>query len=286
MFAAESPPKMTLEEFKLLRELIYKHCGLHFPEDNMFLVESRLLPRLMALGVRRYHDYYLYLRFHKLREAEFERCIDVLTTNETYFFREQPQLRAFSDEILETLRAEKLARGDRSLRIWSAGCSTGEEPYTIAMLLLEKEIFSSWRVEIIGTDISQRVLQAARLGVYSQSAFRTTDARYQQRFFEPQPGGKHRIKENVRRLVSFGHLNLLDTRRIGLLPRMDIIFCRNVIIYFDLAVKKQVVESFHEKLLPGGYLLLGHSESLLNVTTAFKLEHLRHDLVYRKPESA
>jgi chemotaxis protein methyltransferase CheR len=282
MIAADAPAKLTFEEFKLLREYIYRLCGLFFPDDNLFLMQSRLAPRLQHLGLRKFHDYYLFLRFHRHRDEELERCIDSLTTNETYFFREQPQLRAFSEEILEQMHAEKLAKGDRTLRIWSAGCSTGEEPYTIAMLLLEKELFSSWRVEIIGTDISQRVLQAARQGVYGPSAFRTTEARFQDKYFDPA-GGKYRIKENVRRLVSFGHLNLLDEKRIGLLQRMDVIFCRNVIIYFDLEAKRKVVQTFHNKLLPGGYLLLGHSESLLNVTTEFSLEHLRHDLVYRKP---
>lgn len=282
MMAAEAPAKLSFEEFKLLREYIYRLCGLFFPDDNLFLMQSRLGVRLQTLGLRKYHDYYLYLRFHRSRDEEIERCIDALTTNETYFFREQPQLRAFSDEILEQLRAEKLAKGDRTLRIWSAGCSTGEEPYTIAMLILEKELFSTWRVEIIGTDISQRVLQAARQGVYGPNAFRTTDHRFQEKYFDPA-AGKFRIKENVRRLVSFGHLNLLDSKRVGLLQRMDIIFCRNVIIYFDLEAKRKVVETFESKLVPGGYLLLGHSESLLNVSTAFHLEHLRHDLVYRKP---
>jgi chemotaxis protein methyltransferase CheR len=286
MFVTEGPPKLSFEEFKLIREFIYRHCGLFFPDDNSFLVESRLAPRVQHLGLKRFQDYYLYLRFHKQRETELEACIDALTTNETYFFREQPQLRAFSEEIVDKIRREKLAAGNRSLRIWSAGCSTGEEPYTIAMLLLEMEVFSTWRVEVIGTDISQRVLQAARQGIYGPNAFRTTEARYQDKYFEPLPGGKYRIRENVRRLVSFGHLNLLDRKRIGLLQPVDIIFCRNVIIYFDNPIKRQVVESFYDKLVPGGYLLLGHSESLMNVSTAFTLEHLRHDLVYRKPGGA
>lgn len=276
---------MSQEEFRLISELIYRHCGLYFADDSKFLLESRLTPTLHRLGLQTFRDYYLYLRFHKKKDVELEHCVDSLTTNETYFFREKPQLRAFSEEILPALRKEKAARGERVLRIWSAGCSTGEEPYTIAMLILEQPDLVGWRVEIIGTDVSQRVLQMARQGLFNPSSFRLTEPQYRDRYFEPV-GKQFRIREDVRQLVSFGHLNLLDHRRTGLLQSMDVIFCRNVIIYFDDVIKKRVVGSFFDKLVPGGYLLLGHSESLMNISSAFELEHLKHDLVYRRPASA
>ena len=274
--------RITTEEFRLIRDHIHRYCGLYYSDQDQYLLESRLTPRLQHLGLKSFREYYFYLRFHRHQELELENCIDVLTTNETYFFREMQQLRAFTDEIMEVLRKEKMARGERTIRIWSAGCSSGEEPYTLAMLLLEKEIYATWHIEIIGTDISQRVLQSARQGIYGANAFRTTEPYFIDKYFEPV-GQKYRIRESVRKYVSFGHLNLLDRRRVGLLPPMDIIFCRNVIIYFDQKVKKEVIDTFYDKLVPGGYLLLGHSESLLNVTTRFSLEHLRHDLVYRKP---
>ncbi|RME34119.1 MAG: protein-glutamate O-methyltransferase CheR, partial [Deltaproteobacteria bacterium] len=189
-------------------------------------------------------------------------------------------------EIIPELCERKLSAGaDRRLRIWSAGCSTGEEPYTIAMLLLENPAVRDWHIDIIGTDISQRVLQLARRGLYGESSFRSTEERYKQRYFRPQDG-KWLIDDRVRRLVTISHLNLFDTPRVALLGRMDVIFCRNVIIYFDQPAKKRVVETFFQRLVPGGYLLLGHSESLMNITTLFELKHLRHDMVYQKPLSA
>jgi chemotaxis protein methyltransferase CheR len=203
--------------------------------------------------------------------------------NETYFFREDFQLRTFSEEILPELRERKEKAGSRQLRIWSAGCSSGEEPYTLAMILLSQPWLQDWRVEIVGTDISQRVLQLARQGIYSESAFRTTDAASRQRFFSPDGSGKERICDEVRRLVTISHLNLFDTARVALLGRMDAIFCRNVIIYFDQPGKKKVVETFLQRLHPEGFLLLGHSESLMNISTAFRLRHLKHDMVYQKP---
>jgi chemotaxis protein methyltransferase CheR len=178
--------------------------------------------------------------------------------------------------------AEKEKRGERSLRIWSAGCSSGEEPYTIAMLLLEMGCCKGWRVEIIGTDISHRVLQQARKAVYGKSAFRATDETYVKRFFQEQDGS-FKIADAVKELVTISHLNLFDQNRLALLGRMDIIFCRNVIIYFDQVAKKKVVEIFNRMLREGGYLLLGHSESLMNISTAFTLKHLKNDMVYQKP---
>jgi chemotaxis protein methyltransferase CheR len=208
--------------------------------------------------------------------------MDILTTNETYFFREAFQLKAFTDEIMPELIAKKEKRGERSLRIWSAGCSSGEEPYTIAMLLLEMGCCKGWRVEIIGTDISHRVLQQARKAVYGKSAFRATDETYIRRFFQEQDCS-FKIADTVKELVTITHLNLFDQNRLALLGRMDIIFCRNVIIYFDQTAKKKVIEIFNRMLREGGYLLLGHSESLMNISTAFALRHLKNDMVYQKP---
>ncbi len=282
MLSPAAAIRITPEEFRLVQELIRQHCGLHFDDHNQYLIESRLSPRLQALGLRTFRDYYLYLRFHKSREAELEHLVNVLTTNETYFFREPQQLRAFTLEVLPALREKKLAAGQRTLRVWSAGCSSGEEPYTIAMLILDSGLFSSWQVEIVGTDISQRVLQLARQGVYGSSSFRATERHYLDRYFEPN-GTRYRIRDSVRRLVSFGHLNLLDQRRLRLLEPVDVIFCRNVIIYFDQEIKRQVIDSFYDRLVPGGYLLLGHAESLINLSTRYVMAPMRHDVAYQRP---
>jgi chemotaxis protein methyltransferase CheR len=274
---------MNLEEFHLFRDFVYQHCGLHFTEDSKYLLEKRLGKRLQHHNLKNFKDYYYLLRYSPAKEQELTEVVDLLTTNETYFFREDFQLRTFAEEILPELRERKEKNGNRQLRIWSAGCSSGEEPYTIAMLLLDQPWLRNWRIEVIGTDISQRVLQMARQGLYSESAFRTTDAACRQRFFTTEPDGRARVRDEVRSLVTVSHLNLFDVDRVALLGRMDLIFCRNVIIYFDHNGKKKVIDTFHQRLQPEGFLLLGHSESLMNITTTFRLRHFKHDMVYQKP---
>ena len=274
---------MSDEEFRLFRDCIYNHCGLYFDEESKYLLEKRLARRLTALCLPSYRDYYHFLKYNRKKDQELMDVMDVLTTNETYFFREAYQLKAFTDEIIPELLKVKSANGNRSLRIWSAGCSTGEEPYTIAMLMLGLKELHGWDIEIIGTDISQRVLQLARRGIYGKSSFRATDEYYLNRFFHEQDDG-FRINDEVRGLVNISHLNLFDTHRMIMLGKMDLIFCRNVIIYFDIAAKKRVVESFHNSLCNGGFLLLGHSESLMNITTMFTLRHFKNDMIYQKPE--
>ena len=209
--------------------------------------------------------------------------MDVLTTNETYFFRESFQLKAFSDEIIPELINRKAACSNRFLRIWSAGCSTGEEPYTIAMLLSTIPELKGWKIEIIATDISQKVLQQARRAVYGKSSFRATKELDLQRFFHQQDDG-YKVNDSIRELVTISHLNLFDINRLTMLGKVDLIFCRNVIIYFDQAAKKRVIESFYSALYDGGFLLLGHSESLMNITTQFTLRHFKNDMIYQKPD--
>ncbi len=282
LFFSDADIKMTDEEFLLVRDLVYNYSGLFFADDSRFLLERRLSQRLAHHQLATFHEYYYYLRYDLNREQELSDIMDLLTTNETYFFRESFQLKAFTDEIIPELAAIKSARGDRTLRVWSAGCSTGEEPYTIAMLLLERPELAGWKIEIIGTDISQRVLHHARKGVYGNSSFRVTEPVYKNRHFHEQDGG-HRIADRIRELVTFSRLNLYDQSRFLFLGKMDIIFCRNVIIYFDQPAKKRVIEQFYSSLNPGGFLLLGHSESLMNITTAFRLRHFKNDMVYEKP---
>ena len=283
MIFSEPEQQLTEEEFRLIRDLIYNHCGLYFDSDSKYLLDRRLLARLEHHKLATFREYYHFLKYDRKKDEEIADIMDILTTNETYFFRESFQLKAFTEEILPELM--NLKQRERTLRIWSAGCSTGEEPYTIAMLMLELDCFKEWRIEIVGSDISQRVVQAARKGVYGRSSFRCTDERYITRFFTKTEGG-HRINDEVRELVTITHMNLFDENRLALLGKMDLIFCRNVIIYFDQNSKKRLIESFYNMLRHGGYLLLGHSESLMNVSTAFALRHLKNDMVYQKPAAA
>lgn len=284
MCPLESEIVMSEEEFRLLRDLVYTHCGLWFDDHNSYLLEKRLSCRLAVHQLKSFREYYQLLRFNRKREQELEDIMDLLTTNETYFFREEYQLKAFTDEIVpEICDARGMQENNHRIRVWSAGCSTGEEPYTIAMLLLEMKCLKDWSIEIVGTDISQRVIQHARRGIYRQSAFRSTDDYFKNKYFTPQPEGSFRVMDNVRNLVTISHLNLLDSTRMRMLGSFDLIFCRNVVIYFDQPAKKKVVESFYQVLRDSGYLLLGHSESLMNITTLYNLRHFKNDMVYQKP---
>ncbi len=273
--------QLSEEVFRLLRDFIYDYCGIFFDGDSKFLLEKRLSGRIEKLQMRDFKEYYYFLRYNKGSGEELNSIIDILTTNETYFFRESQQLKAFSEEILPEIKDNKRKKGEKTLRIWSAGCSTGEEPHTIAILIIESEKFADWDVKIFANDISSRALNTARDGVYKKSSFRTTNKFYIDKYFREEDG-KLKVIDKVRDFVNFSHLNLMDKCRISLLGTMDVIFCRNVIIYFGHEARKNLIESFHGKTEDGGYLLLGHAESLINISTAFKLKHLKNDVVYQK----
>jgi chemotaxis protein methyltransferase CheR len=274
---------MGEEEFRLLRDLVHAHCGIFFRDETRWLLERRLAPRIEALGLRSFADYHRHLRFDPGREAELEEALDVLTTNETYFYREPLQLQAFAREILPEL-ARARAR-DRRLRILSAGCATGEEVYTLAVLVKDSRLFEGWDVEIRGCDISRRCVAHARAGAYGEHAFRFPEAEPMRRWFHLR-AGKWAVDDAIRRLVRFERENLLAEPALAAVSRVDVLFCRNVMIYFDLAARKRVLRTFHAKLAAGGWLLVGHSESLLTLTADFEIVHLRSDLVYRKPLAA
>jgi chemotaxis protein methyltransferase CheR len=274
--------EMSREVYRLLRDVIYDYAGLFFDDDAAYLVQRRLTPRLDALALPDFTDYYRYLRAAtpETRRAELDEIVERVTTNETYFFRESYQLAAFREEILPALFSAK-PRGKR-LTVWSAGCSSGEEAYTIAILILEAALFHDWEVRVFGSDISRRVLSIGRKGLYGRASFRTTDPRIMRRYFR-EVDGRHQIRDEVRQLVSFGQINLFDESMTALVGEVDVIFCRNVLIYFNNDSRRRVIDTLYRKLNRGGYLLLGHSESLINLTTAFELVHLKNDMVYRKP---
>lgn len=271
------------EEFRLIRDLVRDYCGIYFDDGSKYIIERRLSRRVTIHHFEHFRDYYRFLRYDKRREEELVSIMDILTVNETYFFREQNQLQAFSDEVLYELKQRNAS--SKKLRVWSAGCSTGEEPYTIAMLIIESGYFLGWDIEVVGSDINQRVLHVAREGSYRKNSFRTTEDYYLTRYFTKDNSSVHKISDKVKTHVNFGYLNLLDPFKVKFLGFFDAIFCRNVMIYFDLESRRKVVDMFFDRLNNGGYLLLGHAESLINLSTAFQLKHLKNDMVYQKPES-
>ncbi len=274
--------KLTDEDYVTLRDLIRERCGIYFDDNSRYILEKRLGARLKELKFQSFREYIFFLKYDKRREEEFIFIYDTITTNETYFFREEYQLKAFIEEIIYEIVSKK-SKGD-VIRIWSAGCSTGEEPYTIAMLLYStREIFDNYKISIFGSDISHRCIKIAREGIYYQNSFRTTPEEKKRKFFDDLGNGGFRVKQPIRELVNFGNINLLDRTKIAFLPTMDVIFCRNVLIYFDNVARKAVIENFYDKLEKGGFLLLGHAESLINISTSFVIRHLKNDMVYQKP---
>jgi len=280
VFEKEEIIPLSEDVFRLIRDIIRDYCGLYFDDSSKYLIEKRLSRRIKGHHLKDFRDYYRFIRYDKNAETELPAIMDILTVNETYFFREQNQLKAFSEEILPEMHERNAA--SRSLRIWSAGCSTGEEPYTIAMLINEKEPYRGWDVEVHGSDINQRVLQTARKGCYRKNSFRTAEHYFTIKYFIEEDG-QFQIKDEVKKSVTFSYLNLLDPFKTKFLGKMDVIFCRNVLIYFDTASRRRVIENFYDRLTDGGYLLLGHAESLINISTAFNLKHLKNDMVYQKP---
>lgn len=280
MLEKEETIPLEADVFRLLRDLIRDYCGIYFDDDSRYLLEKRLSRRVRSHHFNNFREYYRFLLYDKNKDEELNSIIDILTVNETYFFREENQLKAFSEEILPELRESKKSK--RQLKIWSAGCSTGEEPYTIAMLIIEKGYFVGWNIEIFGSDINHRVLQIARNGIYKKNSFRNTNNFYIKKYFTEE-NEFFRISDIIKKYVNFSHLNLLDPVKTKIVGNMDVIFCRNVLIYFDKQSRKKVIDMFYERLVEGGYLLLGHAESLINLSTAFTLKHFKYDMVYQKP---
>jgi chemotaxis protein methyltransferase CheR len=265
--------------FRLMRDEIYKRTGMWFADSSKYLLQKRLSPRARELNFDSFQKYFYFLQYDPRSDAEFDQIYDLVTTNETYFFREPAQLAAFIEEIVPEILTRKTVK---KIRIWSAGCSSGEEPYSIAILLQEGGYFERAAFEIFASDINQQVLAKARRGQYRESAFRATSQALREKYFAKDADGSWRIGDDIRNRISFGRMNLYDQARVSLLGHLDVIFCRNVIIYFDDASKKHVVSSFYNRLTDGGYLLLGHSESLISLSTQFKLRHLKNDMVYQR----
>ena len=266
---------------RLLRDLINCRFGIFFTDDDRYLVESRLSERLIRLDLPSFDAYYHYLLYDPKGEEEIEKGAEILTTNETYFFRDFPQLQAFAEHSLQEVLQRKAAKGDRRLRIWSAGCSSGEEPYTLAIICLEMiEDLNHWDVEILATDIDEIVLKRARVAAYSERSVKDVPREYLTRYFDTRSNGTFYLAREVKRMVRFEHLNLFDKNRLREKGGFDFIFCRNVLIYFDDVSRKQVVDHFYVALNSGGYILLGSSESAGRITTAFKVKKAGDYLVY------
>ncbi len=267
------------KEFRALADFVEKKAGLAFDDPSHYLFERRVGDRLTARNLTNYEEY---LELLQRDPAELDALFDALTTKETYFFRQDYQLEAFVAEVLPELCA---SLGEyKRLTVWSAGCSSGEEAYTLAMMLSESPLLRSFNVQIVGTDLCQSNIEAARRAEYRATSFRALPPGKLERYFEKTKNG-YRVTSSIRRMCHFARVNLLDVADVRSVGRVDVVFCRNVIIYFSEAARTRVVDSLFERILPGGYLFLGHTESLLGATTPFEVVHMASDLGYRRPRS-
>jgi chemotaxis protein methyltransferase CheR len=273
-------PRLTLYEFQELQRIFNNAAGLSFDDSALPLFQRRLAARLPLHDLTNYRDYVRLLSFGPQAELELAAALELLTSGETYFFRHKEQLTLLSETILPAL-AEMNAQS-RRLSLWSAGCSSGEEVYTAAILLHESGLFHNWNVRLYGHDLSPERIEHARQGCYFQGAFRSTDERIKRTYFH-EAGRIWQVHEDIRRLCQFAPQNLLDKNNDSFLGRMDVILCRNVLIYLDERARARVIENLYERLVPGGFLLLGHSESLKFMDTPLELISLEQDLAFRKP---
>ena len=274
---------MTKEEFITLRDFVYEKSGIFFAENKAYLLESRLTNRLGELGLSSFEDYYYCLKYGSDKaKNEITNLFDVVTTNETSFFRNPPQLDAF-----KILIQKNYLNGTSSIaapiRIWSAACSTGEEAYTLAIIMEELMQTTKQNIPymIYATDISQKVLESAKRAVFSQYSIRNTDESFKKKYFTEE-NNMFKLKENVKKNVKIDFMNLMDENTYRSYKQMDIIFCRNVLIYFDEKVKKKVIENLYESLKPKGFLTIGHAESLHNISRAFKPLVFPGTIAYQK----
>jgi chemotaxis protein methyltransferase CheR len=276
---------MTVDEFERLRQYLHDAAGLVFDasrRDSLAYAVGERLPQTQCETVGAYLD----LVASPAGAAERQSLLDEVTIPETYFFRNPPQIRALRNHVLPALVKQATASGSKRIVVWSAGCSTGDEPYTIAMLLREVlPVMDGWDVRIIATDLSQRALAAAKRGRYGRRSLQLAEAERVNRFFE-ESDGDYVVKEEVRRLVEFRHHNLVTDPAPFLPGEVDLVLCRNVTIYFDRETTRELMGRFHRVLVDTGYLFLGHAETLWRVTDAFRLVSIGDSFVYQRDDSA
>ncbi|MBF0549793.1 MAG: protein-glutamate O-methyltransferase CheR [Deltaproteobacteria bacterium] len=272
------------EDLDNIRNLIKSRCGIWLAETKMNFLTIRLAHRLKVTGMETPKDYCYYLKYDPGGDEELNQLIDAVTVNETYFFRDLDQLSDFSEEIVPAMMKNK--REWDSIRIWSAGCSTGEEPYTLAMLLLEhSQKIDASRISIIASDISDTVLRAAREGIYDDYSVRYVSPWLLLKYFDKDRDGRYVLKETVKTVVKFAHINLMDPFATGRVKEMDCIFCRNVILYFDDDDKEKCTQYLYRGMNKGGHLVLGRAESLGRISNLFDVVRLKRTTVYGKSGS-
>ncbi|MCW5828863.1 MAG: protein-glutamate O-methyltransferase CheR [Deltaproteobacteria bacterium] len=276
----------TESDFADFRDLILERTGISIRETRIDYLEFRVLERVRSVNAGTVRDYYYRLKYGPHDDPEFQALVNAITVQETYFYRNPRQLETLKNNLLPEVLERKKQEADQSLSLWSAACATGEEPYTLGMISREaSHLVGNRRVDIYATDISTRALELAAKASYAENKLREMSAAARVRFFD-QSGDQWIVKDDIRNLVRFRRINLVDDRQTLGLPQMDIILCRNVFIYFSPKAKIQVARLLYAKLKPGGYLLLGNAETIDVVQVPFRMKFMEGGMVYWKPAGA
>jgi chemotaxis protein methyltransferase CheR len=276
-------PALTEDEFRRLCEYLYRQSGMIFTEAKRYYVERRVNERMAATGSQTFASYFARLRINA--EKENEHFVNALTVNETYFYREEHQLTCLTTDLLAERVREKRA-GD-VIRIWSVPCSTGEEPFSVAIWLLENwPLVDNYEIEIVGSDIDTRVLEHARQGVFGKRSLMRLSSDLVEKYFSPMADEKWRILGELLNSVQFSTANIVESSETRGFGRFDVIFCRNVLIYFDDASRRVAAENLYENLLPGGFICLGHTESMSRISPLFEVRQFSDAIVYQRPPAS
>lgn len=270
---------LDFEDFDALRQLIHQQSGIWLGERKLIFLQIRLADRLQAHNISSPREYYYYLKYDAAGSAEIQNLIDTITINETWFFRELGPLQAWCKVVLP-----KLIASNQLIRLGSVGCATGEEPYTLVMLLLHLfPTILNKQIDVLAVDINKSVLKAARNGIYDMYSLRRTEDYWLKKFFQPTDKGQYKIQSKVQDSVQFKYGNLMRPNLTLDMISMDVILCRNVMIYLSDASREVALTTIYNALKPGGHLILGHSESLIRTLTPFEVVRVGDMIMYRKP---
>lgn len=281
-FGSSQDLKLTPQAFNDWRKFIYDLCGIYFQDNKKYLLESRLQKRIKYLNIDTFEKYLQYLKTNIRKEEEKKQLYEAITINETYFFRNQPQLDALLSSIVPELLASK-SGAFQKIRIWSAASSSGEEAYSIAIMLNELILpkHPNLKVEIIGTDINFAVIETAKKGIFKEYSIRNTPPIYLKKYFQ-KVDNTYVLDPKIKNMVNFKVLNLYDDNAMRMMGKFDVTYCANVLIYFDLQSKIKVVNNLYNNLNQNGYLFIGYSETLHGISKAFKLVSFPKTIGYKK----
>ncbi len=273
--------EISKEEFILLRDFIFTNTGIFFEEKKLYFLRTRLANRIVETNCSNIKEYYRFLKYQR-NDEELKKLINLVTVNETYFFRDLSQMNAFANEVLPVVVDSRRRDNAKRIKIWSAACASGEEAYTIAIILREHiKDLNDWEIEIIASDINTEVLRKCEEGVYSARAVKDVPKDILKKYFS-NDGTSYIIDESIKRMVRLKRLNIINSDSVKQIRNVDILFCRNVLIYFNDKSKKQVINDFFDIINKGGYIFLGVGETLGRISASFKCVRLARAVVYQK----